>query len=83
MADNSRLRKATEPDGRTESTLSWIEQIRRRLIMEFVARMSVAEIAACIERARTDLDAPSPAALPELVERLARVRLRAQVGLPG
>ena len=82
MADNCRLRKATEPDGRTEST-RWVEQIRRRLITEFVARMSVAEIAACIERARTDLDAPSPAALPELVERLARVRLRAQVGLPG
>ena len=82
MADNCRLRKATETDGRTEST-RWVEQIRRRLITEFVARTSVAEIAACIERARTDLDAPSPAALPELVERLARVRLRAQVGLPG
>ena len=66
----------------SEST-RWVEQIRRRLSTEFVARMSVAEIAACIERAQNDLDAPSPAALPELVERLARVRLRAQVGLPG
>jgi hypothetical protein len=60
-----------------------MDQIRRRLIREFVARTSVAEITACIERARSDLDAPSPAALPELVERLARVRLSSHVGLAG
>ncbi|MGZ4666073.1 MAG: hypothetical protein ACXV5Q_13850 [Frankiaceae bacterium] len=39
----------------------------------------MAEITACIEQARSDLDAPSPAALPELVERLARVRLFSHV----
>ena len=81
MANDYRLRDATYSCSHREPTYPWIDQIRRRLITEFVARTSV--VKACIERARSDRDAPSPAALPELVERLARVRLFSYVGLAG
>ncbi|HET9118154.1 MAG TPA: hypothetical protein VFN75_08810 [Pseudonocardiaceae bacterium] len=66
-----------------EATHHWVEQVRHRLTKEFFARTSVAEIATCIARACSDLDAPSPAALPELVERLARVRLSASLDSTG
>jgi hypothetical protein len=77
---NVQLGSAAYPCGPVEANHPWVEQVRHRLIKEFVARTSTAEIASCIARAYSDLDAPSPAALPELVERLARVRLRAHVG---
>jgi hypothetical protein len=46
-----------------------------RVYAEFADRLTLAEVLATVARARTDLDTPSAAALPELVERLARQRL--------
>lgn len=55
--------------------MPWVEQIKSRLAEELMPAVSLAELTASIERARAELDAPSAAALPELVERLVRVRL--------
>ena len=46
-----------------------------RLYAEVAAGLTLAEVLAVVGRCRTELDAPSAAALPELVERLARQRL--------
>ena len=54
----------------------WQEGIKHRLIAEFTA-VSRADIEAQIERAHAEIDAVSAAGLPELVERLVRVRLAA------
>ena len=55
-------------------------QIRSRLSEEFVARVPLADVMAGIERARSELDTVSAAALPEMVERLVRIRLRSLAG---
>ncbi len=83
MANASRQCEITHPGRVAASTQYWMEQVRHRLIREFGAGTSRAEVAASVERARRDLDPPSPAALPELVERLARVRLHVQAGRLG
>ena len=67
--------------GRGAPPHSWIDHTRSRLAEEFVACVSIADVAACIEGARAQLDIALDAALPELVERLVRARLRARVGL--
>jgi hypothetical protein len=46
-----------------------------RVHAEFADRATLAEVLAVVGRCRTDLDTPSAAALPEMVERLARQRL--------
>jgi hypothetical protein len=58
----------------------WAAQITSRLSREFVTRVPLADIIAGIERARAELDTVSVAALPEMVERLVRIRLRSQAG---
>ncbi len=83
MANASWHCEITYPGPVAASTQHWMERIRHRLIKDFGARTSRAEVVACVERARRDLDPPSPAALPELVERLARVRLHVQAGRLG
>ena len=60
--------------------MPWAAQIRSRLSEEFVARVPLADIMAGIERARSELDTVSAAALPEMVERLVRIRLRSLAG---
>jgi hypothetical protein len=42
---------------------------------DFAEQTTLAEVLAIVDRCRSDLDTPSEAALPELVERLARQRL--------
>jgi hypothetical protein len=42
---------------------------------DFADRTTLAEVLAIVARARNDLDTPNAAALPELVDRLARQRL--------
>jgi hypothetical protein len=46
-----------------------------RVYADFADRATLAEVLAVVGRCRNDLDTPSVAALPELVERLARQRL--------
>ena len=50
-------------------------EVTVRVYGDFADRATLAEVLAVIARARNDLDTPSAAALPELVERLARQRL--------
>ena len=54
-----------------------------RVYAEFADRTTLAEVLAVVARARNDLDTPSAAALPELVERLARQRLAGRVASPA
>lgn len=58
----------------------WATQIGSRLSEEFMARVPVADIMACIDRARAELDTVSVGALPEMVERLVRIRLLSLTG---
>jgi hypothetical protein len=49
-----------------------------RVYADVADRITLAEVLAVVTQCRTDLDTPSAAALPELVERLARQRLAEQ-----
>jgi hypothetical protein len=53
-------------------------EVAVRVYAEFADRTTLAEVLAVVTRARNELDTPSAAALPELVERLARQRLSAR-----
>ena len=53
-----------------------------RVYAEFADHTTLAEVLAIVARARNDLDTASAAALPELVERLARQRLADGLGSP-
>lgn len=46
-----------------------------RVYADFAEHATLTEVLAVVTRCRTDLDTPTAAALPELVERLARQRL--------
>jgi len=50
-------------------------EVAVRVYADFADRATLAEVLAVVARARNDLDTPSAAALPELVERLTRQRL--------
>lgn len=50
-------------------------EVAVRVYADFADRVTLADVLAVVARARNDLDSPSAAALPELVERLARQRL--------
>jgi hypothetical protein len=54
-----------------------------RVYADFAEHATLAEVLAVVARSRTDLDTPSAAALPELVERLARQRLSDHVAPPA
>jgi hypothetical protein len=54
-----------------------------RVYADFADHATLAEILAVVARARNDLDTPSAAALPELVERLARQRLAEGLASPA
>ena len=54
-----------------------------RVYADFADRATLAEVLAVVARARNDLDTPSAAALPEMVERLARQRLADGVASPA
>ncbi len=54
-----------------------------RVYAEFADHTTLAEVLAIVARARNDLDTASAAALPELVERLARQRLADGLGSPA
>jgi hypothetical protein len=54
-----------------------------RVYADFAEHATLAEVLAVIARCRNDLDTPSAAALPELVERLARQRLTDRIELPA
>ena len=54
-----------------------------RVCADFAEHATLAEVLTVIARCRNDLDAPSDAALPELVERLARQRLADRIELPA
>jgi hypothetical protein len=54
-----------------------------RVYADFAEHATLAEVPAVIARSRTDLDTPSAAALPELVERLARQRLADHAASPA
>jgi hypothetical protein len=54
-------------------------EVAVRVYAEFADRVTLAEVLAVVARCRNDLDTPSAAALPEMVERLARQRLADRV----
>jgi hypothetical protein len=54
-----------------------------RVYADFADRVTLAEILEVVARCRNDLDTRSAAALPEMVERLARQRLTDQLASPG
>ena len=54
-------------------------EVAVRVYADVAESATLAEVLAVIARARADLDTPSTAALPELVERLARQRLSDRV----
>ena len=58
-------------------------EVTVRVYGDFADRVTMAEVLAVIARARNDLDTASAAALPELVERLARQRLADRLVAPG
>ena len=58
-------------------------EVAVRMYADFADRASLAEVLAVVARARIDLDTPSTAALPELVERLARQRLADRLACPA
>ena len=60
---------------RRDHRSDWRAQVQHRLVAEFTDRAATAEIEAEISRARAEIDAVPATALPELVERLVRVRL--------
>ncbi len=64
----------------------WMVDAVRRLLREFGGALDQADIAQVVSWSRADLDGPHPAAMPELVERLARQRLLQRVAadaVPG
>jgi hypothetical protein len=54
-------------------------EVAVRVYAEFADRVTLAEVLASVARCRDDLDTPSAAALPEMVERLARQRLTGRI----
>ena len=57
----------------------WMVEAVHRLDREFGGTLGRADIAQVVSWSHADLDGPHPAALPELVERLARERLLQRV----
>lgn len=58
-------------------------EVAVRVYADFADRVTLAEVLAVVARARNDLDTPSAAALPELIERLARRRLADRLASPA
>jgi len=58
-------------------------EVAVRVYADVADRATLADVLAVVARARTDLDTPSAAALPELVERLARQRLADHFASPA
>lgn len=58
--------------GEVSLTADPLVEVAVRVYADFADRAILADVLAVVARARTDLDTPSAAALPELVERLAR-----------
>jgi hypothetical protein len=58
-------------------------EVAVRVYVDFADRATLTEVLAVVDRARNDLDAPSAAALPELVDRLARQRLAEHLASPA
>jgi hypothetical protein len=58
-------------------------EVAVQVYADFAERATLAEVLAVIAGARNDLDTPSAAALPELVERLARQRLADGLACPA
>lgn len=54
-------------------------EVAVRVYAEFADRATLADVLSVVTGCRDDLDTPSAAALPEMVERLARQRLTDQL----
>ena len=59
----------------------WMVEAVHRLNCELGGALGRADIAQVVSWSHADLDGPHPAALPELVERLARERLLQRVAM--
>jgi hypothetical protein len=57
-------------------------EVAVRVYADFAEHATLAEVLAVIARCRNDLHTPTTAALPELVQRLARQRLTDRIDLP-
>jgi hypothetical protein len=58
-----------------------LADVHERLVREFSELLEDSDVAACVTKAHRELDVVPAGAMPELLERLARVRLRGQLGL--
>jgi hypothetical protein len=58
-----------------------LADVHERLVREFAELLEATDVAACVTKAHRELDAVPAGAMPELLERLARVRLRGQLDL--
>jgi hypothetical protein len=56
-----------------------LADVHERLVSEFAEMLEAGDVLACVTKAHHELDVVPAAALPELLERLARVRLRGRV----
>lgn len=65
------------------STGAALDHVRGRLSDEFGSRVTVDDITRYIAQAHADLGDPPRGTLPELLERLARIRLLQRVGGPS
>lgn len=71
----SRAKLTRDDDG-------WMAEAVHRLGREFGGALGPADIEQVVSWSRADLDGPHPAAMPELVERLARQRLLQRIAAP-
>ena len=58
-----------------------LADVHERLAREFSELLEASDVAACVMRAHRELDVVPAGAMPELLERLVRVRLRGQLDL--
>jgi hypothetical protein len=68
-----------QPPGHSPVTADALREVPLRLLADFAEHLSPVEIRAVVDQCQRDLQIPSPAALPEMVERLARQRLTDRV----
>jgi hypothetical protein len=87
LSPDSPAAEARLPGGKAgspadEAGIDKLTETVQRLCEEFPAT-SMDDVSARVAECRRDLSAVPPAAEPELVERLARVRLAMSTGYPG
>ena len=76
MTSRATIRPDSADDGPGTPGQSWFPTVVEALFRDFEDQQPLTEILTVARQCRDDLRGSPPAALPELVERLARERLR-------